>query len=227
MIEVIVVAAGSGSRLGYDVPKAFVPLAGKEMFCHSAKLFDACSRVDSIILVVPDQLMAKTNTLVKKYSLNKVKAIVAGGKERNDSVANGFAQLDARTDTVLIHDAARPLLSAAVLGRVLDASQDYKAVFPGLPAVDTIKEIDLSTMKVEQTLDRAKLYRVQTPQAFSADIIPVLLSRAQETTVAYDEAMLLEGICAISVVEGEEENFKITRKSDLSYAEYLLMAGNK
>lgn len=222
MVDVIVVAAGSGSRLGASVPKAFVPLNGKEIFYYSAKCFDAHPEVNNVILVVPEPLLSKTKELVKDYDLTKVTKVVAGGEERNDSVANGFEQLNANADIVLIHDAARALLSSEVVDRVLKAMENSKAVFPAVPAVDTIKEVSLDSMKVIKTLDRSKLYCVQTPQAFTVDMIPVLLKKAKNTDVAYDEAMLLEGECPIQVVEGDYRNFKITVKSDLKYAEFLM-----
>lgn len=222
MIDVIVVAAGSGTRLGANIPKAFVELNNKPMFYHSLKLFDESSRVNNVILVVPADFVEQSKVMIDDYGFSKVRCVIAGGLERNDSVANGFEKLSADVEHVLIHDAARPLLTDCILNSVIDALGDYKAAFPGIPAVDTIKEVDCGTMEVEQTLERTKLFYVQTPQGFSVDMIPILLKKAQETAVAYDEAMLLEGICPIKVVPGDQENFKITRKADLKYAEFVL-----
>lgn len=222
MVDVVIVAAGSGTRLGASVPKAFVGLGDKPLFYYSLKLFESSDRIDNIVLVVPEEYIDHSKSLISNYGFKKVRAVVEGGKERNDSVANGFEQLNPNADYVLIHDAARPLLNAAVLNNVIDALGVYKAAFPGIPAVDTVKELDCQSMEVERTLERSKLVCVQTPQGFAADMIPFLLKKASETNVAYDEAMLLEGICPIKVVDGDQENFKITRKADLRYAEFVL-----
>lgn len=222
MIDVIIVAAGSGSRLGATIPKAFVELNNKAMLSYSLELFESCDYVNNVIVVVPRDYIEKTKELIKTDGLVKVSAIVPGGKERNDSVANGFEHLHPGADYVLIHDAARPLLTQKVVNSVIEALQSYKASFPAVPAVDTIKVVNKDNMEVLQTLDRSKLFCVQTPQAFSVDMIPILLKKASETGLAYDEAMLLEGVCPIKVVDGDYENFKITGKSDLAYAEFLL-----
>lgn len=227
MVDVVVVAAGSGRRLGASVPKAFVSLGGKPLFYYSVNFFQKHPDIDNIIITVPKGFVEDVKSLVVDFDFTKVKSIVAGGKERKDSVACGFEELDPGADIVLIHDAARPFLDDFVLNNILESMKSYKAAFPAVPVVDTIKQISVSAMEVNTTLERSELVCVQTPQAFSVDMVPLLIKKAKDVGNAYDEAMLLEGVCPIKVVEGSQNNFKITSKTDLLYAEFLLKSGGR
>jgi 2-C-methyl-D-erythritol 4-phosphate cytidylyltransferase len=220
-VQAVIVAAGSGTRLGYDMPKAFVPLKGEPMLLHPLRTFDTHPAVSSVILVVPYDLVMQTRALVSEAGLLKVTAVIAGGKERKDSVANGLRVLDSDTDTVLIHDGARPLVSAGVIDRVIIGVMNEKAAFPAVPAVDTVKRFDAKTGIVKETLNRDELCCVQTPQGFRVELVPYLLKRAGELTNAFDEAMLAEEIVPVQAVQGEQRNFKITVEQDLKLAELI------
>ena len=220
-VQVVVVAAGSGTRLGYDMPKAFVPLKGEPMLLHPLRTFDAHPAVASVILVVPHDLVLQARALVSEAGLRKVTAVIAGGKERKDSVSNGLRVLDADTHAVLIHDGARPLVSAAVIDRVIAGLADAKAAFPAVPSADTVKRFDPKTGIVKQTLNRDELCCVQTPQGFRVDLVAHLLKRAAELSNAFDEAMLAEEIVPVKAVQGEQRNFKITVEQDLKLAELI------
>lgn len=222
MVDVIIVGAGSGSRLGENIPKAFVSLNERPILYYSLKTFEEIAAVDNIVLVVPEDYIGVAKDLVASERFKKVKYVVRGGAERKDSVANGFAELDADADFVLIHDAARPLIPEHVIDAVIKALRSNKAVIPVVPAVDTVKLIDSKSQEVKETLDRDCLACVQTPQGFSVDLVPYLIEKASQTTVAFDEAMLLEGYCPIKTVEGDVNNFKITVPGDMVYASLLL-----
>ncbi|GAA4360722.1 2-C-methyl-D-erythritol 4-phosphate cytidylyltransferase [Angustibacter luteus] len=212
----VVVAAGSGSRLGADRPKAFVQLAGVTLLEHAvARLRDGGVR--AIVAVVPDALVGQTQAL-----LGDAAQVVAGGAERQDSVAAGLAALPADVDVVLVHDAARCLAPAALVARVASAvTADSPAVVPGLPVVDTVKEVDASGLVVG-TVDRAPLRRVQTPQGFER----ALLERAHAAagdSAATDDAALVERLgVRVRLVEGDPLALKVTTAEDLALAEWLL-----
>jgi len=220
-VQAVIVAAGSGTRLGYDMPKAFVPLKGEPMILHSLRVFQVHAAIDSVILVVPYDLREAAAALVATSGLTKVRAVVPGGKERKDSVSNGLRELASDTAAVLIHDAARPLVSSAVIDRVIAGLVDCKAVFPGIPSADTVKRIDTKTGVVKETLNRDELCCVQTPQGFRAEVVSYLLQRARELTTAFDEAMIAEEITPVKAVAGESRNFKITVEQDLKLAELI------
>jgi 2-C-methyl-D-erythritol 4-phosphate cytidylyltransferase len=206
---VVLVAAGSGERFGR--PKASVRLAGKPLLEWSAAAFEGFS--DRVVVLRPDDL--------ETTALPGWKA-VPGGARRRDSVAAGLAALDPGTDAVLIHDAARPLVTAALVRRVAEALAGSGAVVPGVPVSDTIKRVDGS--RVVETPDRAALVAVQTPQGYRCD----LLRRALEASDAdaTDEAGLVEALGEkVTVVPGDPANLKITREIDLEFAEILARRG--
>ena len=206
---VVLVAAGSGERFGR--PKASVVLAGRTLLEWSAAAFDGYA--DRVVVLRPDDL---GTTVLPGWKA------VPGGARRRDSVAAGLAALDPGTNAVLIHDAARPLVTAAVVRRVEEALAQSGAVVPGVPVSDTIKRVEGS--RVVETPDRAALVAVQTPQGYRLDLLRRALAASDAD--ATDEAGLIEALGEpVTVVPGDAANLKITREIDLEIAEILASKG--
>ena len=210
----LVPAAGRGIRLGAGLPKAFVELAGTAMLVRAVEGLMAAGCVDSVVVIVPAELVAEARAL-----LPAAVEVVVGGAERTDSVREGLRAAGG-ADFVLVHDAARALTPASLIQRVVAALRSgHRAVIPGVAVVDTIKSVDESGIVVG-TPDRATLRAVQTPQGFRADLLRQAYSGGVGAT---DDAALVELIGAdVFVVEGDEMAFKITRPIDLALAEALL-----
>ena len=221
----IIAAAGSGTRLagvGLDRPKQFLEMGGAPLYWHSARVFASVAGIHGVIFVFPADLLADSEEDLKKLARDERFPlpfhIAAGGETRRDSVRNALAALPMECDAVLVHDAARPFVSAKLAARVLSALEEgYAAVIPGVPLVDTIKEVD-SEGFVAATRDRNLLRAVQTPQGFSR----ALLHAAHEDALAKsldvtDDAMLMEqaGI-PVRIVDGDGANVKITTPEDLA-----------
>lgn len=213
MTALVLVAAGSGQRLGAGVPKALVEVAGDSLIGHCLTTIAAVSRLDPVVVVAPmEQMPAIAQDVGSRFGV----AVVPGGPTRDASVRNGLAALPPGIRHVLVHDAARPFTPAQVYARVLAALEaGAQAVVPGLPVADTIKRV--RDGQVVQTLDRDELFAVQTPQGFE---LPAL-RRAHDarTTGVTDDAMLMEraGV-PVHVVAGSQSAFKITTAFDLAVA---------
>lgn len=218
---VVVVAAGSGSRLGADRPKAFVEVAGASILEHALDGI-AVAEISQVVAVVPpDQVVAAEGIAEGVSACGCLDVtVVAGGAERTDSVAAGIAALDPGTEIVLVHDAARCLTPPEVFTRVVDAVRAGAAgAIPGVPVVDTIKSVDARGV-VTGTPERSGLRAVQTPQGFAADVLRVAHASGRSAT---DDAALVESLGhEVVVVEGDPRAFKITGPADLAAAERLL-----
>ncbi|WP_353509532.1 2-C-methyl-D-erythritol 4-phosphate cytidylyltransferase [Intrasporangium sp.] len=227
VVGLIVVAAGSGSRLGADVPKAFVPLAGVPLLGHALRGALACPDVAEVVVVSPTGWLGEADAVCRwarsrscEPSSGAPVRVVPGGAERGDSVAAGLAALSDRVGVVLVHDAARCLTPASVFGRVVAAIRGgAAAVVPGVPVVDTIKQVD-SAGRVVATPERSSLRAVQTPQGFRRDV----LERAHaESSEATDDAGLVERLGeSVLVVEGDPRALKVTTPADLEAAARIL-----
>lgn len=222
-ITAIVLAAGSGSRMHSDTKKQFIEINGKPVVWYSLNAFEN-SRVDEIILVVPEGEREHAQAeFVDKYGFKKVAMVITGGAHRYDSVYHGLEHTTG--DYVLIHDAARPMITNEIIERCIDGAMEYKACVAGVPVKDTIKEVD-EAKNVINTPNRDTLYITQTPQAFDYDLvhesyIKLFSSGDQNVT---DDAMVVEqfGKQKVKFVEGSYENIKITTPEDLLIAEALL-----
>lgn len=205
---VILVAAGEGRRFGG--PKAFVDLEGMSLLERAAAPFVAF-RDRVVVLRREDAARARLAGW----------KVVEGGERRRDSVENGLRALDPDTTTVLVHDAARPLASPALVARVLEAAGRHTAVVPAVPLVDTVKRVKGSV--VLETLDRSQLVGVQTPQAFRTDLLKRALGKDRGD--ATDEAALVEGLGEpVATVAGDPLNLKVTTREDLDLLRALLRA---
>ena len=218
----IVVAAGSGTRLGYDHPKAFVKLDGRPLLAHSIELFEDHPAIDRMVLVVPADWQEPTTLLADDLVAGKVAAAVAGGATRAHSVAVGLAELPPVAELVLVHDAARPLADTALVDRVLAGIEDADGCIPALPVTDTVKRVEAG--QVAETLDRASLVAVQTPQLFLTAALRDAYDRAGgDHGAATDCASLVEAAgYRVVTVPGDPRNLKITDQNDLARAEAML-----
>jgi 2-C-methyl-D-erythritol 4-phosphate cytidylyltransferase len=209
----ILVAAGRGERLGLDRPKAFANLGDEPLLAEPLRRLDSCPWVDAIVIVAPPGWEEPAILLAEEEGCGKVRACVAGGEERSDSVRAGLAEVADDALVILVHDAARPLVTDDVVERVLSPlSEDWDGAVPGLPVGDTLKRV-AGDGGVEETVSRGGLWAVQTPQAFAADA----LRRAHAgDSVATDDAALVEAVGGrIKVVEGDPRLLKVTTVSDL------------
>ena len=217
----VIVAAGAGTRMGGSAPKQYLELLGLPLLLWSVRAFVGHPGIRATIVVLPADDAAQPPAWLEGLPVR----IVAGGLERADSVRNGLAAVPGGVSLVLIHDAARPLVPAAVIGRVIDGARGGAAI-AAVPIVDTIKAVTPEEL-ITRTVDRDGLWLAQTPQGFRTELIRDVHARAyKEGVTATDDAGLCEryGI-PVHVVEGAPENMKITRPADLLVMEALAAAG--
>jgi len=217
----VVVAAGRGDRLGLDRPKAFAKLGGRPLLAESLERLEGSEWVDSIVVVAPEEWEEPSILLAEEIGAGKVTACVAGGATRSESVRAGVAEIGAEALVVLVHDAARPLVVAEVVERVLaPLGEGWDGAVPALPVADTLKRAgDDGT--ILETVDRTGLHAVQTPQAFLAAVLRDAL--AGDLADASDCAALVERRGGrVRVVEGDRRLLKVTTQADLDFVESLL-----
>jgi 2-C-methyl-D-erythritol 4-phosphate cytidylyltransferase len=216
-VAAIIVAAGEGHRFG--AAKQFLMLRGKPLVDWSVAALVNHPEVDDVILVLPEEAAKERNL----SGYEKLTAVVGGGPRRQDSVARGFERLSAvEAGIVLVHDGVRPLLGADLIGRIIAEARRSGAAVPGLPVEETIKEVDRDA--VLRTVERGRLFRVQTPQGFFYEILARALRQARaDGFYGTDEASLVERTGQrIALVEGDPRNIKVTTPADLKIAEALL-----
>lgn len=220
IVAAIVVAAGSGRRVGASTNKVLLPLAGRPILRRSVEAIAADARVGSIRVVIRPEDEAHVRAALAGVACRDL-VVVHGGKERADSVRCGLDAIDPDAHLVLVHDAARPLLSPRVLTAVIDAALEHGAAIPAVPVADTLKRV--RTAIVLETVDRAELAAAQTPQAATPQLLRKAYANWQNADVPpTDEAQLLEraGV-RVAVVPGDPRNLKITTAADLALAEFL------
>lgn len=227
--DAVLTAAGSGSRLGAGVPKALVELAGVPLVAYAAARLAGSGRVRSVVVTAPGDQVAAVRAAVTAVGATGVE-VVPGGPTRQASVAAGLAALDDQEQIVLVHDAARPLASTALIDRLIrSVAAGHDAVVPAVPVTDTIKEVDDGDPpRAVRTLARAALRAVQTPQAFRAALLRAAHAEAahlagDERTAVSDDAGLVERLGhEVRVIEGEAGALKITTSHDLAIAALFL-----
>jgi 2-C-methyl-D-erythritol 4-phosphate cytidylyltransferase len=220
----VIAAAGSGERLGAGGPKAFVELAGRPMLDWSLAAFDAAGSVDSIVVAAPPGGEERISEMLE--AMESPVEVIAGGDHRSRSVANALVHVDG--ELVVVHDAARPLVSPTLIDEVvtrLAADLDIAGVVAAAPVTDTIKEASVSR-RVLRTPERSRVWAAQTPQAFRTEALRGALAvHADELGAASDDAMLVEREGGeILLHEASPQNLKITTPLDLRVAELLLAA---
>jgi len=217
----IIVAAGRGERMGAGRPKAFLDLAGEPLLRRAARAFAAAPAVEAIVAVVPEAETGAARELLS--GIGKPITVVAGGDRRQDSVLAGLRQAPEGFDgIVLVHDAARPLVSPGLIEDVARLAASQGAAIPLVPMVDTIKRVEDG--QVVDTLDRATLGAAQTPQGFRFALLAHAYERAfRERVTLTDEAMAVERLGqAVATVPGSLRNRKLTTPDDMAWAEALL-----
>ena len=221
VVTAIIVAAGNGTRMGCD--KQLLSLLGIPVLARTLSTFQQCNMVRDIVLVTKEEQIPDMQILVDTYQITKVKAIVAGGNERQQSVANGLDAVSCDTVYVAIHDGARPLIQPEDIIKVITAAGETGAAALGVPVKDTIKVVD-DTGKILDTPQRSALMAVQTPQVFNFSIYDSALKRAKELHLAVtDDCQIVEDAgYPVYIVEGSYKNIKITTPDDVALAELLL-----
>lgn len=224
-VAAIVPAAGRGERLGPGQPKALRELGGVPMLVHAVRALSRARLVDLVVVAAPSDGVAEVKALLALHDIGAEVRVVAGGAERQESVALALAALPADVGTVLVHDAARPLAPSELVDAVASAVlSGHRAVVPGLPASDTVKRVSAGGGGVEpvtETLTRSELRLIQTPQGFDRALLTEAHAAAGE--LATDDAGLVERLGQpVVVVPGSTEAFKITRPIDLVLAEAVL-----
>ncbi|MBI1873505.1 MAG: 2-C-methyl-D-erythritol 4-phosphate cytidylyltransferase [Acidobacteria bacterium] len=228
-VAAIIAAGGRGTRVGFGRPKQLLEIGGKTLLERSLDAFARCARVQDIVVVLPPELVSRPPAYLK--SVEKPIRVVAGGARRQDSVANGFRAVGPDADLIVIHDAARPLVSDAVITRTIEAGWQFGAAIAAIPASETVKQVLASPWAdeprpVARTLPREQIYLAQTPQAFRRDILRDALALAAQGVDATDEAMLAERAGhQVRLVDGEASNIKITTPEDLWLADAILRRG--
>ncbi|MDO4488662.1 MAG: 2-C-methyl-D-erythritol 4-phosphate cytidylyltransferase [Eubacteriales bacterium] len=230
-VTAIVVAAGSGSRMGTQEKKQFMELAGMPLMAHSLKAFEINPAVGQIILVTGEEDLDRALQMCIKYGFSKVRNIVAGGDMRFRSVYNGLLAVEPDTDIVLIHDGARPLLTQEVIRNCIKGAFQEKACVAAVKEKNTIKTADDHGYAAE-TIDRSRLFEVQTPQAFNYKLICRAYYELRKTIEVYgtdiskitDDAVIVENMTSekVAFVEGDYSNIKVTTPEDMAIAEALL-----
>lgn len=220
----VIVAAGTGTRMGTIESKQFLLLQNKPVLVYSLEVFQQLPEMDCMVLVTGEQDLARCREYVNLYALHKVKEVVAGGKERQHSVYNGLLALASHhVEWVLVHDGVRPFVTQEKIRRCFSKAVESGAAVLAVPVKDTIKVVD-GTGEIRSTPDRKSLWAIQTPQAFRlADLRKAHELAAAEGFTGTDDAALVERLGqAVHVVEGDYSNVKLTTPEDLSWAEYQL-----
>jgi 2-C-methyl-D-erythritol 4-phosphate cytidylyltransferase/2-C-methyl-D-erythritol 2,4-cyclodiphosphate synthase len=219
----VVAAAGRGERLRSPDNKAFVPLGGKPLVSYALEAFRACDEIGELVLVVAAEDVERARRELLSGGAAKSERAVAGGAQRQESVAAALAEVSLGSDLVIIHDGARPFVKPELIRRCLEGAAAGGAAIAALPSTDTVKEVSPEGAVVA-TLDRGRLWLVQTPQAFRRDLIVRAHQEAAEAGVlGTDDASLVERIGhAVQVVMGDTDNVKITWPEDVRRAEHAL-----
>ena len=222
-VGVVIVAGGESARIGGSELKQFRWVAGKPTLLHSLQTFMARPDVAAVVVVLPRAYVADPPPWIFQCDIDRLMLSV-GGRTRTDSVQNGLEDLPDEAQVVLIHDAARPLVDDATIDRVIVAARSGACAVAALPVVDTLKEVDAAG-RIVRTVDRAGLWRAQTPQGFPRDVIVRAHRDARANHVsATDDAALCERLgIPVSVVRGSERAMKITEESDFARAEALFL----
>ncbi len=219
--EVIIPAAGQGKRMGAGKNKLLLELKGIPVFIHTLQVFERDEKCDGIVLAISPQDEEEFNILLKEHQIKKIKAIVYGGKERQDSVYHGLEAAGSE-GIILVHDAARPFIDVPTIHKSVHVANEYGAAVVAVPVKDTIKRVLHD--EVVETVDRSSLWAIQTPQAFRISILKEAHQHAKDTGfLGTDEASLVERIQhPVKIVEGSYDNIKLTTKEDLYFAEAIL-----
>jgi 2-C-methyl-D-erythritol 4-phosphate cytidylyltransferase len=228
MITAVIVAAGRGTRMGPDVDKLFLQLAGRPVVLHTWLRFDACPAIDHVVLVIRPDLKAEFEALARGQPLTKPYTFTGGGVERQDSVWNGLEAAPRDTEIVAIQDAARPCTSHDLIARTIVAAREVGAAVAASPVTDTIKE-SADGQVISRHLDRSRLWAVQTPQTFQFEVIRRAIETARSKGQNFtDDTAACEAIGQpVRLVASNSPNPKVTVPADLPLVELYLRQGIK
>ncbi len=221
----IIVAAGSGVRLGENEPKAFVKIGGRTMLSYSIRVVASIGAIVELVIAVPDGFEGAARAEVSAAGLRIPVKITPGGAERQDSVRIALGLTSSESELVIVHDAARPIATAKMFEACLDAAARAGGAIAAIPVADTLKRV--VDAAIAATVVRSGLWQAQTPQAFRREVLAAAHRRAvSEHIIATDDADLVERSGArVEVVEGSTANIKITTPSDLALVEAIIAAG--
>lgn len=223
MNGVVIVAAGSGSRMKRDINKQFIKLDGKEIIAYTIEKFYKSEDIGDIVIVIKEnEEKYFIENIINKYGFDNIK-LAYGGKERQDSVYNGIKKLNRNCEIVLIHDGARPFVNEDIIKNSIEEAKENNAVVVGVPVKDTIKVVD-SDGNIVDTPNRSLLWSVQTPQSFKYEIITKAYEYAYSNDYyGTDDAMLVEHIgYNVKMIQGSYDNIKITTEEDLHFGIQIL-----
>jgi 2-C-methyl-D-erythritol 4-phosphate cytidylyltransferase len=226
MNSAIIVAAGRGTRMGPDIDKLFLEVAGRPVVAHTWQRFDEAADIDEVVLVVREGMQAVFEELAGVMKMRKPFRLVPGGQERQDSVWNGLQALSSEAEIVAIQDAARPCPSSEIIGRCVEAARASGGAVAAQRVTDTLKQSD-DGKTISRHLDRSKLWAVQTPQTFRVEVIRRALAAVRERGLSVtDDTAACELIGqSVCLVESATPNPKVTVPGDLPYIEMLLKSG--
>jgi len=227
----IIAAGGQGKRIiaadsERKLPKQFLMLKDKPVLAHTVEKFERCELVDEIVVAVPEDYLGYcSQAIVDKYGFRKVRKVICGGEERQDSVYLGLKACPNNTSIVVIHDGVRPLISVDRISESIKICQEKKAVVVAVPVKETVKRVEQGN--IVTTLERSRLWFTQTPQTFEYKLILDAYGRAEEdNSVGTDDSVLVERLGhEVTILEGDYRNIKITTMEDLHAAEKLLEMG--
>jgi len=225
-VTAIIAAAGAGRRLGAAKPKQLLDIGGGSMLQHSVRAFLGHPRVADVVVVVSPDLTTLALAGIEPSRAAALR-VVKGGERRQDSVANGFAAVAPESDVVLIHDAARPFVSADLIDRTIDAAAAHGAAIAALESRDTVKRV-AGDGRITETIPRETIYLAQTPQGFRRDVLAAAIELGRSGVEATDEAMLAERAgYHVYVVDGDPGNVKVTTSADLDAARARMASTGK
>jgi len=225
-VVAIIVAGGSGKRMGNSRSKQYLLLGGVPILVHTLRTFERAAVINHVVLVVPENDIDYTrHSIVEQHQISKVKHIVAGGMQRQDSVRNGLGIVSDENEIVVIHDGVRPFVSEEIINASVQKAFEEDAVTVGVAVKDTVKSVDGNGL-IKETLKRDTLWLTQTPQAFKREIIKRAYQKAYEDNIyGTDDASLVERInIKVRMIKGSYDNIKITTPEDIELGEYLLKA---
>ncbi|MCU0425966.1 MAG: 2-C-methyl-D-erythritol 4-phosphate cytidylyltransferase [Candidatus Kapabacteria bacterium] len=225
---VILPAAGTGTRFGAALPKQFVPLLDVPIIVRTLQIFEQTPAIDAVVIAASPDFHDHITALKEQFHLQKIVAVVEGGKERQDSILNALkTSVCAASDIVLVHDAVRPMITPEFIATIVEAAAIHGAAVPGLVPKETIKECRVEAeggVTVQTTHERSRLRAIQTPQGFRRELLLAAYHKAHESGfLGTDDASVVEFAgFSVAVVPGLEENIKITTPLDFRWAEWLL-----
>jgi len=229
-VAAIIAASGSGLRLGGDKPKQYQSLGDKPVLAHTLGVFDQLDIINEIYIAAPAAYVTHTWEIAKSNGFSKVKAVVSGGANRAQSIYKALKEIPEHTGIVLIHDGVRPFVSGELIKAVAKAARIHGAAVAGTPLTDTIKEVD-EKGQVLSTPDRKRLWRIQTPQGFTYELIAKAYAQGKKDKIldqATDDSMLVERLgTPVHIVEGHPSNIKLTTQEDLLLGELMLPSQRK